>query len=282
MKLWAISDLHVGHPENRRVVENLPPRPDDWLILAGDIGESPDELHYVLRTLQPRFRRLVWVPGNHELWTTSKESLRGEARYSALVFLCRTQGVLTPEDPYELFDDGTRSYLIAPLFTLYDYSFCPHGMTPDAARAWALESGIECADEHLLHSDPYPSREAWCAARCAFTETRLAQALTENDLATVLISHFPLRAELAALPLIPRFSIWCGTHRTRDWHRRFRAAVVVFGHLHIPQCREIDGVRFEEVSLGYPRQWILRRRPVGLRQILPPRTDSWRRSDAYR
>jgi hypothetical protein len=29
----------------------------------------------------------------------------------------------------------------------------------------------------------------------------------------------------------------------------------VYGHLHIPSTRVRDGVRFEEVSLGYPRQW---------------------------
>ena len=56
------------------------------------------------------------------------------------------------------------------------------------------------------------------------------------------------------LPLIPRFTIWCGTRRTADWHRRFRAAAVVYGHLH-PKLRLLDGVRFHEVSLGYPRQW---------------------------
>lgn len=270
MRLWAISDIHVGNAENRSFIEALPARPDDWLILGGDIGETPDQLRFVLRTLGARFRRLVWVPGNHDLWTTSSGSLRGEEKYCALVALCRAHGVLTPEDPYELFNDGTRSYLIAPLFTLYDYSFCPAGMSPRAARAWALESGIECADEHLLHPDPYPSREDWCAARCALTEARLTRALATHDVPTVLVSHFPLRAELARLPSIPRFSIWCGTHRTRDWHVRFRAAVVVFGHLHIPQSRTIDGVRFEEVSLGYPRQWKARKRAITLpRQLLP-------------
>jgi predicted phosphodiesterase len=270
MKLWAISDIHVGHPENQRFIEQLPARPDDWLILGGDTGETPDELRFALRTLSARFRRLVWVPGNHDLWTTLLGSPRGEAKYTTLVALCRAHGVLTPEDPYELFDDGTQSYLIAPLFTLYDYSFCPAGMTPQAAREWALESGIECADEHFLHSDPYPSREDWCAVRCALTEARLTQSLATNDLPTVLVNHFPLRVELASLPSIPRFSVWCGTHRTRDWHNRFRAAAVVFGHLHIPQSRKIDGVHFEEVSLGYPRQWSRRARAaIAPRQILP-------------
>ena len=29
----------------------------------------------------------------------------------------------------------------------------------------------------------------------------------------------------------------------------------VYGHLHIPGTTEHDGVRFEEVSVGNPREW---------------------------
>ena len=57
------------------------------------------------------------------------------------------------------------------------------------------------------------------------------------------------------LPRIPRFSIWCGTTKTEDWHRRFNVEAVVYGHLHLRASRELDGVRFDEVSLGYPKQW---------------------------
>ena len=35
----------------------------------------------------------------------------------------------------------------------------------------------------------------------------------------------------------------------------------VYGHLHIPRTTVHDGVRFEEVSVGYPREW-QRRGPV--------------------
>ena len=52
------------------------------------------------------------------------------------------------------------------------------------------------------------------------------------------------------LPRIPRFSIWCGTRRTEDCN----ASVVVSGHLHIRSTKYRNGVRFEEVSFGYPRQ----------------------------
>lgn len=270
-KLWALSDLHVGHPENRRIIEELPAHPGDWLILAGDLGETVEHLRFVFETLGPRFQRLVWVPGNHELWTVPQHTkLRGEAKYQAMVALGREHGVLTPEDPYASFTSGGTRYLIAPLYVLYDYSFAPEGMSTNEALAWAREAGLECVDEHLLHPDPYPSRAALCAARCELTEQRLTSALLSHDGPTVLINHFPLLPEHAELPMIPRFRIWCGTLRTRDWHRRFRAAAVVYGHLHIPRRRQLDGVRFEEVSLGYPRQW--KRAPerfTQLRQILP-------------
>jgi 3',5'-cyclic AMP phosphodiesterase CpdA len=257
MKLWALSDLHVGHAENRLAVERIPSHPDDWLVLAGDLGETLDDLRFVLGTLGPRFRRLVWVPGNHELWTVRDDGLRGEAKYQALVAVAHEHGVATPEDPFPVFDGEGGPRVVAPLFTLYDYSFCPDGLTPDGARAWALEDGLACADERHLHPDPYPSREAWCAARCAYSEGRLRDVLGlhGDGCRTVLVDHFPLRAELAVLPRIPRFCVWCGTRRTHDWHVRFRADAVVYGHLHLPGRRVIDGVRFDEVSLGYPRQW---------------------------
>jgi hypothetical protein len=37
--------------------------------------------------------------------------------------------------------------------------------------------------------------------------------------------------------------------------------VAVYGHLHIPRTARYDGVRFEEVSLGYPREWGKRAKP---------------------
>jgi hypothetical protein len=112
-----------------------------------------------------------------------------------------------------------------------------------------------CADERLLAFDPYPTREAWCHARVEASAARLEACVAAEQLPTVLINHFPLLQDHAVLPLIPRFSIWCGTRRTEDWHQRFDARVVVYGHLHLRTTRYRDATRFEEVSLGYPRQY---------------------------
>jgi len=198
-------------------------------------------------------------------------TLRGEARYRRLVELCRSLGVLTPEDPYAQWPGPDGPVVIAPLFLLYDYSFLPSGATgPADALARAEEAGVVANDEFLLHSDPYPDRAAWCRARLAYTRERLDAC--PPDLPTVLVNHFPLIREPTRILRYPEFALWCGTTATEDWHRRYRAATVVYGHLHIPRTIWHDGVPHREVSLGYPREWQARGIPDPLlREILPRR-----------
>jgi 3',5'-cyclic AMP phosphodiesterase CpdA len=268
VNLWAISDLHVGFEENRRAVEMLAGSPEDWLIVAGDTGESPAHLDFVLRTLTPRFAQIIWTPGNHDLWTPRNlpSDKRGDAHYQRLVRLCSRYGTLTPDDPFAVWPgDGPRTALV-PVFLLYDYSFRPDDVPLERAVEWAAESGVRCADEDLLAPDPYPSRQAWCHARLEDTEKRLRAI--PDDTRIILITHWPLRRDQAVVPRVPRFSIWCGTRETETWHRRYPIDVVVHGHLHLRSTRTLDGVRFEEVSLGYPKQWNVKKglRPY-LRQI---------------
>jgi 3',5'-cyclic AMP phosphodiesterase CpdA len=272
-RLLAVSDLHVSYEENRAVVEGIRPTDDgDWLLVAGDIGERSADIEWTLRLLADRFAQVVWVPGNHELWTHDSDplGLRGEPRYRHLVDLCRSLGVLTPEDPYEVFTGAGGPVRVAPLFLLYDYTFRPPGTrTKEEGLAYAHRTGIVCNDEFLLHPDPYPTREAWCRARVESTERRLSAC--DPSLPLVLVNHYPLVREPTRVLHYPEFAQWCGTETTADWHRRFNVAAMVYGHLHIPRTTWHDGVRFEEVSLGYPREWQARpvRRPLP-RDVLPP------------
>jgi signal transduction histidine kinase len=273
--LLAVSDLHVTFPANREFVAGLRAEsPGDWLIVAGDVAEKAADIEWALRTLAAQFAGVVWVPGNHELWTVSSDpvQLRGDARYRYLVSMCRRLGVLTPEDPFPVWRGPGGQLVIVPLFLLYDYSFRPDGATTKAeALAVAYETGIVCSDEAVLYPDPYPSREAWCHARVEATRRRL-RALPAGT-PTILVSHFPLTREPTRVLRYPEFAQWCGTERTADWHLRYGAQVVVYGHLHIPGTTWQDGVRFEEVSLGYPEELVAHPdRPRALRQILPATT----------
>ncbi|GAA3875543.1 metallophosphoesterase [Saccharothrix violaceirubra] len=256
-RLLATSDLHVTYQQNRDFVRDLrSDSPDDWLIVAGDVAEKFESIEWTLSTLRGRFRRVVWSPGNHELWTVKDDAnqSRGDDRYRQLVELCRSLDVLTPEDEYAVFEGAGGPVAVAPLFTLYDYTFRPAGTVDKAsALAAAQEAGIMCTDEYFLHPDPYASREEWSWARIEETERRLSAV--DPALRTVLINHWPLVRDPTFVLRYPEFALWCGSERTADWHLRFRAAVAVYGHLHIPRTIRKDGVRFDEVSLGYPREW---------------------------
>lgn len=272
MKLRAISDLHLASPANRDALFALPDYPEDWLILAGDVGERFEHMRLAFTELTRRFARVFWVPGNHDLWAIPEETglpaLVGEERYRRLVETARAHGVVTPEDPYEIWTGDGGPCAIAPLFLLYDYSFRPAHVSRDGVVGWAREMGSVCADEMFLNPAPFASREAWCGERLRQTEARLAAL--PPDLPTVLINHFPLREDLIHIPRAPRFTPWCGTRATADWHRRFNARAVVSGHLHVRRTDWRDGTRFEEVSLGYPRQWDQSRGMAAyIREVLP-------------
>lgn len=272
-RLLAVSDLHVRYPENRAITDGLRPVSDgDWLIVAGDVAEQVDDVAWALGQLRDRFAKVIWVPGNHELWTRPKDQvgLRGVARYDHLVQTCRELGVLTPEDPFPVWEGAGGPATIAPLFLLYDYTFRPAGTTTfDEALAAAHAAGVVCTDEYLLAPDPYPTRSDWCHARVESSAARLD--VVDPTIPTVLVNHWPLTRHPTRVLNYPEFALWCGTERTADWHVRYRAAAVVYGHLHIPRVTFEDGVRFVEASLGYPREWKARdvRNATTVTELLP-------------
>lgn len=270
-KVFACSDLHVRYPENREIVQDLSGEsPHDWLIVAGDVGEIASDIEWALALLAERFERVIWTPGNHELWTLPKDplQLRGQHRYSYLVERCRELGVITPEDAYPVWDGPGGPVVIAPLFLLYDYTFLPPGARDkeDGLRR-ARDKGVMFNDEYVLHPDPFPSREAWCEHRLAVTEERLRGI--DPGVPLLLVNHYPLVRDPTLVLRHPEIAVWCGTERTGDWHRRFSVTAAVYGHLHIPRVTHHDGVPFVEVSLGYPAERRRHGSTFALRQVLP-------------
>ncbi|TVY73122.1 hypothetical protein LSUE1_G009527 [Lachnellula suecica] len=258
-KLYAIADIHLSFPGNVEAWSQLAPHPGDGLILCGDVGESLEHMRIACSKAASCFDMVWWVPGNHELYTVRAEGSdgsRGEPKYEKLVEVARQFGVLTPEDDFMVWEGQGGAAVIAPIFTLYDYSFKPDDVPISGALNWAKEENIEATDEYLLHPDPYPTRQAWCHALVQKFEAKLEAAKAQHPtLPFIIANHWPLRKDLVFIPRIPRFVIWCGTTLTEDWHRRFNAKVVISGHLHIRRTDWKSGCRFEEVSLGYPRQW---------------------------
>jgi hypothetical protein len=139
-----------------------------------------------------------------------------------------------------------------------------------AIVAGELPAQILAEDEHTVS---FLDINPWTRGHSLVVPRKHSKDLLEIDpnLPTILVSHFPLTREPTRILRYPVFAQWCGTEQTADWHRRFRARTVVYGHLHIPRTMFQDGVRFEEVSLGYPYEQDRHpERPRQLIQILPP------------
>ena len=82
MKLWAISDLHAGHADNRRVIR-IPAQPGDWLALVGDVGEPPRSWPSSSTHCDRALAACCGCPAITS-WTYPKDSpLRGEAGTSS-------------------------------------------------------------------------------------------------------------------------------------------------------------------------------------------------------
>lgn len=255
MNLYAISDLHIANKINKEALSNLKTFNNDWLILAGDIGETIDHLEFTLTTLKNKFKQIIWAPGNHDLWTYPLQvgQSEGEDKYNCLVEICRKYDVATPEDEFLKFKLNSKQFVIAPTFTLYDYSFGPNIVPYTKIIDWAADSGVICTDEYLLKTYPYNSIKEWCQKRCEFTELRLSKI--PKNIPIIIVNHFPIIAEHARTYHFPRFSIWCGTKRTENWLKNYNIKIVIYGHMHIRSTKRKNGVRFEEVSLGYPKDW---------------------------
>lgn len=271
MKLYAISDLHLANKSNRDALHSILPHNEDWLILAGDTGETVEHLKLALAILTPKFRQIIWVPGNHDLWTIplNNDGLKGEYKYKSLVNICRTYNVITPEDEYPQIKLKDKYYVIAPTFTLYDYSYRPDSVNYENAVDWAAESGVVCTDEDLLIPSPHNSIKEWCHIRCKYTELKLDKI--PSSIPIIFVNHYPIIEKFAILPRFPRFTLWCGTKYTQNWLKKYNIKNVVYGHTHIRLSIYWEDIKFDEVSLGYPRDW---NEDKGieyyLREIVPP------------
>ena len=158
--LFAVSDLHSSYAANRRIVDDMRPESDDdWLIVAGDVDENFGDIERALRLLRQRYAKVIWTPGNHELWTLRQDpvQLRGEARYQALVQMCQHNDILTPEDefadlagPERSYDDRAALPALRPLLARARHE------NEEGVLEYAYRTGVVCTDEMMLHPDPYP------------------------------------------------------------------------------------------------------------------------------
>jgi hypothetical protein len=220
----------------------------DVLLVAGDIADSLEVIGDTFMLLERRFSKIFYVPGNHELWVRSGEYDSVE-KLHMLLELCDRLGVHT--------QPGRAGGLwVVPLLSWYDTE-------GDAGRA---TPGLEgWADFH------YCKWPADMTSVSDFFLQRDVSKLGRYDGGVITLSHFLPRADLLPdvswlrFKALPKVAV-CSRLDARL--RALNPLAHVFGHSHINWDQVIDGVRYVQNALRYPRERLHSDFP--LKQVWPP------------
>ncbi|XP_021292045.1 uncharacterized protein LOC110422453 isoform X1 [Herrania umbratica] len=273
LRVFVLSDLHTDYPENMAWVRSIPAKRNnkDVLLVAGDVAEVFDNFVCTMSLLRHRFEYVFYVPGNHDLWCRwERDDLDSLQKLNKLLDACRQLGVET--NPVVI--DGLG---IVPLFSWYHESF---DREEDITGIRIPSLDMACKDFRA------------CKWPCNLSnrDTSLAlyfDAMNENNQDTVkqiqrtcsqiiTFSHFVPRQELCPekrmlfYPNLPKIigSDWL-EDRIRSIHgiEGSSFACHVFGHTHFCWDAIVDGIRYVQAPLAYPRE--RRRRMNGGETWLP-------------
>mmetsp|Transcript_20879 Transcript_20879/g.83209 ORF Transcript_20879/g.83209 Transcript_20879/m.83209 type:complete len:446 (-) Transcript_20879:1473-2810(-) len=288
-RLFAISDVHVDDPANMAWVRAMAPRPNDALIVAGDVSDDLPTLREALRAFKSKYGEVFYCPGNHEAWVVGRrggedgteggaEIADSLAKLEAVRRVAESEGVRTGVGAI---GDTKRRCVVAPLLSWHHASFD----TEPAIERWR---GIPSA--RLVMADyrrcrwPDPLRDDdESVARHVDTlnqgvEQRVAELRANDDddafgggghccpeTDVVSFSHFVPRIELVPekrFLFLPTLTQAVGSRFLGDRVRRLEPDVHVFGHVHFGWDATLDGVRYVQAALAYPNEW--RSRPASL------------------
>jgi len=128
--VYALSDLHTDHPGNMRLFKELPDRPDDVIILAGDISHNLQQVEDTFKLFLARFRHVFFCPGNHDLWLHSKDGCKDSIeKLQKLLGLCKKLGVHTQPRAVG------GGILVVPMLSWYEPGFDPDPDVEDSTLA---------------------------------------------------------------------------------------------------------------------------------------------------
>lgn len=261
IRVFVVSDLHTDYAENMAWVKCIcsTSHQDDILLVAGDVAETYDNFFSTMSLLTRRFKHAFFVPGNHDLWCRkeSEDFLNSLDKLNVLLRACGELGVVS--SPLIIGDLG-----IIPLFSWYHESF---DTEQDITGLTVPSLKMVCKDFHACR---------WSAALSDRDDSlaRYFDAMNEKHAHTVeeiqrkcekviTISHFVPRQDLCPekrmlfypnLPKIIGSSFLDARVRSIHGARGSDSACHVFGHTHFGWDAILDGIRYVQAPLAYPRE----------------------------
>jgi predicted phosphodiesterase len=239
MRVFAVSDLHVDYEPNRQWVAGLSRQDykDDILILAGDLSDSLGHIEESLTALATKFKQVLYIPGNHEMWIVRNPDLTNSiVKFLEVFRVAHHSGVST-----ECL--RTHQLTIVPLLGWYDYSF-----------------GTPCPDLRNAWMDFRACR--WPGHMNEAHVTRFFAAMNEQitlpRTATIIsFSHFLPRIDVidGYVPEQYRYLYpIMGADVLEHQIRQLGASIHVYGHSHVNRRITLDGITYINNAFGYPSE----------------------------
>jgi len=239
MRVFALSDVHIDYEVNSKWIANLSVAEyqDDVLILAGDVSDTRPLLDWCLRTLVKRFKKVLFVPGNHDLWVIREDRIKNSLqKFEDVCDVVESSGA-----SMQAFREQGVS--IIPVLGWYDYSFG--------------EPSVELKSMWMDYRA--------CRWPSGFTEKDVAAHFTDfnnkqtslADGKVITYSHFLPRIDLmpgfipSAMKLL--YPI-LGSVQLELQLRRYNPSIHVYGHSHVNRQVKIDGVAYINNAFGYPSE----------------------------
>lgn len=226
-KVYAISDVHFDHKCNEEWAHRIDDFKfqEDVLIVAGNMCDTRNGLLRAFTTLKAKFRRIFWVPGNHEMWLHPSEASKYPDTFAKLMSMleaCDELGI-------DVFPAAVaQDVFIVPLFSWYNSEFDTDDPFPDPTSK---------TDQHCRW--PIPDTQVW-----RYMLKMNAAHLDRPYHGTVIsFSHFLPHGSLP-YPTFGGGAKAMGCAELDDQVQRIRGAsrVHVYGHSHRRNVQQNNGV----------------------------------------
>lgn len=238
MKVFAVSDVHVDYQTNKRWLLGLSSLDyqNDVLILAGDLTDDLHILEQCFRSLSSKFNKVLFVPGNHELWVVRDKTQTSLQKFDRVLEISAACGIST-----DVYHQGRIS--IVPLFSWYDFSF---GEPCEKLKTTWSDFRI------CVWPDGYAEQDV-----TDYFISKNADKLATTNHVLISFSHFLPRIDLMPSYIHPSqrylYPI-LGSASLGEQISVLKPKIHVYGHSHVNRRVEIEGVCYINNAFGYPSE----------------------------
>ncbi len=238
MRCFCISDIHVDYEENAAWIASLScfDYRDDILIVAGDLTDNVQLLEKSLRQLADRFNKVLFVPGNHDLWVVRSKQRTSFEKFDLIRRIASDIGIIM--EPYH-----SGSLTVVPLLGWYDYSF-----------------GVPSVE----HQERWMDYRA-CLWPEGYNESEITRYFTEKNIqhldlkneTLISFSHFLPRIDLmpAYIPHNKRMLYpILGSSILDRQVQRLKPNIHIYGHSHVNRKVRLDDISYINNAFGYPQE----------------------------